>query len=60
MVKAQLELKPANTVEDTKIRCINSKWRTRDNTGPLLDEVDHFTTRVSDKTERCNACLQHQ
>ncbi|KAK4807141.1 hypothetical protein QYF61_018482, partial [Mycteria americana] len=56
--KARLEFKLASTVKDNKkgfLKSINSKRRTRDNIGLLLDEVGHLTNRDVDKAETFNA-----
>ncbi|GAB0206495.1 mitochondrial enolase superfamily member 1 [Grus japonensis] len=58
VVKAQLEFKLDSTVKDNKkgfLKYVNSKRRTRDNIGPLLDEVGHLTNRDVDKAEMFNA-----
>lgn len=46
-----------STVKDNKnafFKYANSKRRTRDNTGLLLDELSHLTNRDIDKAETCN------
>ncbi|KAK4807113.1 hypothetical protein QYF61_018454 [Mycteria americana] len=56
--KARLEFKLDSTVKDNKkgfSKSINSKRRTRDNIGPLLDEVGHLTNGDVDKAEMFNA-----
>ncbi|KAK4810807.1 LOW QUALITY PROTEIN: hypothetical protein QYF61_008779 [Mycteria americana] len=56
--KAQLELKLASTVVDNKkgfLKYVNSKRRTKENIGLLLDEVGHLTNRDEDKAEIFNA-----
>ncbi|GAB0206466.1 mitochondrial enolase superfamily member 1 [Grus japonensis] len=58
VVKAQLEFKLDSTVKDNKkgfLKYVNSKRRTRDNIGPLLDEVGHLTNRDVGKAEMFNA-----
>jgi len=59
MAEAQLELKQASTVVDNKkvfLKYINSKRKTKENTGPILDEARcHLTNRNEDEAETFNA-----
>lgn len=48
----------ASAPKDNKkgfLKYVNSKGRIRDNIGPLLDEVSHFTNKDVDKAEMFNA-----
>jgi len=56
--KAHLELNLARDVRDRKkgfFKCISSKWVTRENVGPLLNEVDALVTEDTGKAELLNA-----
>ena len=57
--KALLELNLAKEVKDNKkvfFKCVNSKRKTRENEGPLLNEVDALVTR-DDNSQILNASL---
>lgn len=47
----------ASTVKDKKVflKYLNSKQRTRENTGMLIDGVSHLTNRDTDNAEVFNA-----
>lgn len=54
----KLELKLVSTTRDTKkgfLNYVNSKRRTRDNFGLLLDRDGHFTNRNTDKKDTFKA-----
>jgi len=56
--KAHLELNLARDVKDNKksfFKYISSKWKTRDNVGPLLKEVGALVTEDAEKAELLNA-----
>jgi len=56
--KVHLELNLARDVKDNKknfFKYISSKQKTRDNVGPLLDEVGALVTEDADKAELLNA-----
>ena len=59
--KALLELNLAKEVYDNKkeffLKYVNSKRKTRENVGPLLNEVGALVTRNAEKTEILNAFL---
>jgi len=55
--KAHLELKLARDVKNNKkgfFNYISSKWKTRDNVGPLLNEVGVLVTEDAEKAELLN------
>jgi len=56
--KAHLELNLARALKDNKksfFKYISSKWKTRDNVGPLLNEVGVLVTEDAEKAELLNA-----
>jgi len=56
--EARLELKLARYVSNNKkgfFNYISSKWKTRDNVGPLLNEVGILVTEDAEKAELPNA-----
>jgi len=56
--EAHLELNLARDVKDNKKGCFNyisSKWKTRENVGPLLNEVDALVVGDAEKAELLNA-----
>jgi len=56
--KAHLELNLARDVEDNKkgfFKYISSKRKTRENVGPLLDEMGALVTEEAEKAELLNA-----
>jgi len=58
--KAHLELNLVRDVKDNKksfFRYISSKWKTRDNVGPLLNEVGALVMEDAEKAELLNACF---
>jgi len=54
--KVHLELNMARDVKDNKgfFKYISSKWKTRDNVGPLLNEVVVLVTEDTEKAELLN------
>jgi len=55
-----LELNLARDVKDNKMgffKYISSKQKTRDNVGPLLNEVSVLVTEDAEKVELLNACF---
>ena len=50
--KAHLELKLARDVKNKKgfFKCVSSKWKTRDNVGPLLNEVGVLVMEDAEKS----------
>jgi len=58
--KAHLELNLTGDVKDNKkgfFKYISSKRKSRDNVGPLLNEVGTLVTEDAEKVELLNACL---
>jgi len=59
--KVHLELNLVRDVKDNKksfFKYIGSKWKTRDNVEPLLNEVGVPVTEDAEKAELLNACFQ--
>jgi len=58
--KAHLELKVAKHVKDNKkgfFKYISHKWKTRENMGPLLNEVGALVMEDTEKAELLNPCF---
>jgi len=56
--KVHLELNLARGIKDNKkgfFNYISSKWKTRDNVGPLLNEVSVLVTEDAERAELLNA-----
>jgi len=59
--EAHLELNLARNMKDNKgiFRYLSSKWKTRENVGPLLNKVGALLMEDAEKAELLNVVLLH-
>jgi len=58
--KVHLELNPARNIKDDKkhfFKYTSSKWKTRENVGPLLNEMGALAMESTEKAELLNAAF---